>query len=427
MSETSELIQLLNKSHSPFHVVNNLRETVGKGSLAIDETQLSLIKPGLAFNLARNGASFAAVRLPSSTLKAIKIVATHNDSPTFKLKPTPVIGSKGVISLNVEPYGGMIMYSWLDRPLSLAGRLVYERGGAIKSTLLDIDEDLLTIPSLCIHMNRDVNSGHNFNLAKELIPVFGLGEMKEEDFKSYLLEKAGLENATLLSHDLYLYVREEARLVGKEKEFLMSPRLDDLSSAYCAALAFANAKGKDEVAEVFVSFDNEEVGSLTRHGANSTFLKDLIETICDVYGLDPIKRKEVVARSFMFSVDNAHANHPNFPEISDKTTDVKINGGIVIKYNAQQKYTSDGLSSAYAKLIARSAGVEYQEYTNRSDLRGGSTLGNLSNAEISLNAADIGIAQWAMHSSVETQGGKDVAKMVKFLQTFYESDLLPLN
>ena len=427
MSERERTIALLNKSHSPYQVVENLVALFGGEFRLEKESNLTSLKPGERFCLTRNQTSFAAVRLPKKAPKACKIVATHNDSPTFKLKPNPLIQSKGLIQLNVEPYGGMLMAPWFDRPLSLAGRIVYEKDGIIASKLFDIDEDLLVIPNLCIHMNREANSGHSYNPAKELVPVFGDGEMKAEDFAPYLLAKAGLEGATLLSHDLFLYVRENARIVGKDQSLLMSPRLDDLSSAYSAALSFESAPQAEDIAEIFVSFDNEEVGSLTRQGAFSGFLKDLIDTIGEIYKLNALQKKEVIARSFLFSVDNAHAFHPNYPEISDKTTDVRINGGVVIKYNANAKYTSDGISAAYAKTIAKQAGVAYQEYTNRSDMKGGGTLGNLSNAEISLNAADIGIAQWAMHSCMETQGLADLEAMVKFLRAFYESPTLPLE
>lgn len=425
MKNLENVIALLNKSHSPFHVVSNLVGLLKADFRQVDEGDLSSIEPGEDFLLTRNGATFAAVRLPKRSPKAIKIVATHNDSPTFKVKPNPVFG-KDVAQLNVEPYGGMIMYSWFDRPLSLAGRLVYEKDGVMQCSLVDVNEDILIIPSLCIHMNREVNSGHAFNPAKELNPVLGLGSLTCEEFTNYLYGKAGLADVKPLAHDLFLYVREDARLVGANQEFLVSPRLDDLSSAYSAGLAFAQAKKNEDIVEIFVSFDNEEVGSLTRQGAASTFLKDLVETVCHVYSLSDEDAKGVIARSFLFSVDNAHANHPNYPEISDRTTNVVPGQGVVIKYNAQAKYTSDGLSAGYAKCIAEKAGVGVQEYTNRSDMRGGSTLGNISNSEISLNSADIGIAQWAMHSSVETQAASDIDAMVNFLKTFFESDFLPL-
>ena len=427
MSERERIIALLNQSHSPYQVVENL-VNLFKGEFRIEkESNLTSLKAGDRFCLTRNQTSFAAVRLPKKAPKAFKIVATHNDSPTFKLKPNPLIQNKGVVQLNVEPYGGMLMAPWFDRPLSFAGRIVYEKDGVMASKLVDIDEDLLVIPNLCIHMNREANSGHAYNPAKELVPVFGVGEMKPEEFAPYLLEKAGLEGANLLSHDLFLYVREPARIVGKDQSLLMSPRLDDLSSAYSAALAFEGAPQAEDIAEIFISFDNEEVGSLTRQGAFSGFMKDLVDTVCEIYQFNALQKKEVIARSFLFSVDNAHAFHPNYPEISDKTTDVRINGGVVIKYNANAKYTSDAISAAYAKTIAKQAEVAYQEYTNRSDMKGGGTLGNLSNAEISLNCADIGIAQWAMHSCMETQGLADLDAMVKFLGAFYASETLPLE
>lgn len=424
MSNVTQIIELLNASHSPFHVVKNLETLFA--DYAIADAQNRFV-PGTKVRRQANGSSFVAAKLPLGQPKAIKIVATHNDSPTFKLKPNPVFVKKDIISLNVEPYGGMIMHTWFDRPLSVAGRIVYEEDGVMKQALVDIDQNLLVIPSLCIHMDRTINKGHEYNPAKELIPVLTQGKFDGPAFEKMVLQAAGAQNGKLLAHDLFLYVRQEAICVGLEKEFLMSPRLDDLSSAYSAALAFAQAKLNQDMIQVFVSFDNEEVGSLTKQGAASTFLETFIGEICAAYGLDETQKKELIASSFLFSVDNAHANHPNYPEISDPTTNVRLNGGIVVKYNANAKYTSDALSASYAKMIGLKAGVGVQEYSNRSDLPGGSTLGNLSNAQVSLSAADIGIAQWAMHSCVETQGVADLDAMVNFLKEYWENDLLPLR
>ena len=421
MDHTSIIIDLLNQSHSPFHVVENLARLF-QNSVANDH-----VHPGGEYVRTRNGSTFIAARLPEFPPKAIKIVATHNDSPTFKLKPNPVLAKKDIVCLNVEPYGGMIMHTWFDRPLSIAGRIVYEQGGEMKQALVDIDQDLLVIPSLCIHMDRNINKGHEYNPAKELIPVLAQGEFDGAAFENLVLKSAGVKSGKLLAHDLFLYVRQNAIRVGLNNEFLLSPRLDDLSSAYSAALAFKEAKSNPNMVEIFVSFDNEEVGSLTKQGAFGTVLKDFIAEILDAYHLNEAARNQVLANSFLFSVDNAHANHPNYPEISDPTTNVQLNRGIVVKYNANAKYTSDALSASYAKMIGQKAGVGVQEYSNRSDLPGGSTLGNLSNAQVSLSAADIGISQWAMHSCVETQGTEDLEAMVSFLKEFWEDSLLPLK
>jgi aspartyl aminopeptidase len=309
----------------------------------------------------------------------------------------------------------------MDRPLSLAGRVMVEGKNGVEAKLLAIDEDLLEIPNLCIHMNREINKGYCYNPAKDMLPL--LGEVKDGfDFNAYLGEKLGLKGEEkVLSFDLFLYNREEAKLMGMNKEFLAGGRLDDLSATYSVLLGFLDAKENDGI-NVYASFDNEEVGSLTKQGANSDFLRLTLKRILKALGLEE-KEEAALAASTLLSVDNAHANHPNHPEISDKTTDVRLNGGIVIKFNAAQSYTSDGLSASLVKKLSSLSGVATQEYTNRSDLRGGGTLGNISNSEVSLTSCDIGIAQLAMHSSYEILGAKDVEAMKKLLETYFSASL----
>ena len=429
MDYTQEIVTLLNASPSPFHVIVNMetkaKEALGEELVALEQGG-KLVK-GKTNMLVRNGTTIALLRLPKSAPKRVRFCAAHSDSPSFKLKPIPLMKKGGdLASLNVEPYGGMLMAPWFDRPLSFAGRVVYEEDGEAKTALLNVDEDLLVIPNLCIHMNREANSGHAYNPAKELIPLFASKLPEDFSFDGYLQEKMGI-SGKILAHDLFLYVREPVRFVGKEKEFMMAPRLDDLSSAYACLLGFLNSQPKDEQIDVYLCFDNEEVGSLTKQGANSTFLRDLVDRIGEAYGLGKEELCGLLEHSFMMSVDNAHANHPNYPEISDPTTVVKLNGGVVLKYNANAKYTTDALSAAFVKMIANDAGVPYQEYTNRSDMRGGSTLGNLSNMEVSLNSADIGMGQLAMHSPIETQGVADLGYMVTFIAAYYSSQREPLN
>ena len=420
MEHIETTLTLLNSSYSVYHAVDNIeRLLLAAGFQEISEAEESKLEKGGRYYLKRNGTSIIAFKIPESEVSSFQIAATHNDSPTFRLKPNPILRYKNLVSLNVEPYGGMIMSSWLDRPLSLAGRVFVEKDGKIEGRLLVIDEDLLIIPNVCIHMNREVNHGFAFNPAKDLIPLMGTRE-DLTDFNAFLGKCIGLkEGEKVISHDLYLYNREPAKLVGLDQPFLAGGRLDDLSAAYTVLQGFLEAEEGEHVS-VFASFDNEEVGSLTRQGANSDFLQLTLKRIAKDLGKD---FAEMTARSFLFSVDNGHANHPNHPELSDPTTDVRLNGGIVIKYNAEQRYTSDGFSSAIAKLLAKAAGVAYQEYTNRSDLRGGSTLGNLSNAEVSLACCDIGLPQLAMHSSYELLGKEDIEAMVLFMKAYFEKEV----
>ena len=417
MNTNETVLELLKRSYSPFHAVKNIEEKLLEaGFIELDETKTYRLELGKSYFVKRNDSSILAFRLPRECRDfAFHIAAVHTDSPTFKVKPNPIMNKGGLMMLNVEPYGGMLHSTWLDRPLSIAGRVLIKDEKGISSHLLAVDEDLLQIPNLCIHMNRDANNGFAYNPAKDLIPVFGQIE-EGFDFNKYLLEKLGLDGE-VLGHDLFLYNRDEPRYVGRKKEFLSAGRLDDLASAYTSLLGFLEGKNEKDV-NMLVCFDNEEVGSLTKQGANSDFLKQNTERILIALGKKD-EMGEIVARSFLLSIDNAHANHPNYPETSDATTKVSLGGGIVIKYNANQKYTSDAVSAAVVKDIAKGAGVPVQEYTNRSDLRGGSTLGNISNSELSLTSCDIGLPQLAMHSSNEFMAVVDLEYMVRLVAAYY--------
>lgn len=427
MENIEKIISYLNQSYSPFHAVRNIEsELLSHGFLTLKENKNYVLEPGKNYYVKRNDTSIIAFSVPKGfTMENARflISATHNDSPTFKIKPNPIIRKDNLILLNTEPYGGGIYSTWLDKPLSFAGRVLTEEKDGIHSHLLCIDEDLLEIPNVCIHMNRSVNSNNSVNPAVDTLPIFGTYE-ENFSFNDYLLEKLGLEKEEnkVLSHDLFLYNREKATKIGYRQEFLGSGRLDDLSAAYTVLLGFLSSE-ENQAIKIFASFDNEEVGSLTRQGANSTFLKETLKRILIALGGEKDDFEKAIASSFMISVDNAHANHPNHPEYTDKTTDVQLNKGIVIKYNANQSYTSDAFSSSVIKAIMNKYGIPYQEYTNRSDLRGGSTLGNLSNSEVSLITVDIGIAQLAMHSSYELLGMEDLSHMISFVQHYFSSPI----
>lgn len=417
MQYLDKTIELLNKSYSPFHVVKNLKDELNaKGYTEIREDEDFILEEEGKYYLTRNGSALIAFNVPKNPQSSsFRISASHTDSPTFKIKPNPVIDYKNIVSLNVEPYGGMIDSPWLDRPLSFAGRVFYlDENGEMEETLFNIDEDLLCIPNVCIHFNRNINNGYTFNAAKDMIPMLGIE--KDFNFNKYLLSKIP-NSKEILSFDLFLYTRDQAKRIGLHKEFLSSPKLDDLSSTYSVLLGFLDASPK--YFNVYCAFDNEEVGSLTKQGAYGTFLSDTLERISSSLN---IKYREIIARSLLVSVDNAHANHPNHPELTDSTTSVLLNEGIVIKYNANQTYTSDALSVANFKNIVKNSNVKFQDFTNRSDLRGGSTLGNLSNNQISINSLDIGIPQLAMHSCNELCGVEDVENMAILMKEFFSSE-----
>ncbi len=423
-SNIEKIIGLLNHSHSQFHVVDNIKKELSKaGFVELDEKSNWNIESGRDYFVTRNNSSIIAFKIPKNCGDfSFLATATHNDSPTFKLKPNPLIKRGDLTLLDVEPYGGMIYNTWLDRPLSFAGRLMIEKDGYIEERLFDSDRALLSIPNLAIHMNRSINKGYEYNPATDLLPLFASSYPDGKTFDDFLLDEMGLKDAKIISHDLFLYNRDEARLFGYQNEFLSSPRLDDLSSVYSSLLGFVVSKNDDRLS-MFLSFDNEEVGSLTRQGANGTFFKDVYNRIASSFGLSEDTKAKSIANSILLSIDNAHANHPCHRSISDETTDVKLNGGIVIKYNANQSYTSDSVSSAIVKKIAMDNDIPYQEFTNRSDLKGGSTLGNISNSELSVISCDIGLSELAMHSSNETMGSKDLDYMSKFVARYLSSHI----
>ncbi len=422
MEYLPKVIASLANSHSQFHVIANLeKELKEKGFAELKEGEAWNLTPSSSYYVKRNDSSVIAFRLPEkSAALTFHISACHSDSPTFKVKPNPITFSGDLMMLQTEPYGGGIYRSWMDRPLSIAGRVLFADAAGIHTKLLDIDENLLDIPSLCIHFDRSVNSEGALNPATDLIPVFGTAE-DGFNFDAYISEKAGLgQEETLVSYDLYLYLREDPKFVGCHHEFLLSPREDDLSSVYSSFYGFLDAK-KTSTSSMFCCFDNEEVGSLTRQGAQSTFLKDVISRIASFWGNG---KEEIASRSFMLSIDNGHAIHPNHRNVMGEGVKVNLNDGIVLKYNANQSYTTDGLSSSLVKALAVGAKVKLQEFTNRSDLRGGSTLGNLSNGEISFLSADIGLPQLAMHSSNELLGAFDVEDMGVFCREYFSSNFV---
>ena len=420
MAYSENVLKLLSRSPSVFHVVDNMEKAfAAQGYQELREGEPFAVVPGKGYYVKRNGSSIIAFYVPTEFQWGMSLAATHNDSPSFAVKPHPFLKKGNVTVLNVEPYGGGIFYTWLDRPLSFAGRVYTIVGEEIHCNLVDIDQDLLVIPSLAIHMNRDVNNGYAFNAAKDMTPIFYV-EPEFDTFEEYLKATCSLEGE-VLSLDLFLYVRENPRVIGPKQDLVLSPRLDDLSSAYANLLAFlvANRDKKAGKISVFASFDNEEVGSLTAQGAHSDFLRSTVERMLVALGGDEEHRHMAIANALMLSVDNAHASHPNHMDKCDPTSIVNLNGGIVIKYNADQKYTTNAASSAYVKSLCLDLGQKFQEFTNRSDMRGGSTLGNISNAEVSILSADIGIAQLAMHSCVELCGLKDIEEMKNLLAAHY--------
>ncbi len=412
-----KLFDYIAASPSPYHAVHHSAETLRTaGFLPLSEGEDWDLTPGQGYYVTRNGSSLIAFRTRKD-FSGFLMTASHCDSPTFKIKENAELTGSGCRRLAVEKYGGMLMSTWMDRPLGIAGRVLLRKGSGIESRLLDLGGECAVIPNVAIHMNRKANDGYPWNPAVDLLPLWGAGEEKGF-FRPTLAMALACREEDILATDLALYNPQE----GVEWNGLLSaPRLDDLQCAFSGLTAFL-AAGESGAIPVYCLFDNEEVGSQTKQGAASTFLRDTLERVCEALGQGE-KYRQKVARSFLLSCDNAHAVHPNHPELSDPNHGVKLNGGVVIKYNAAQHYTSDGVSAALFQLLCEEAGVPFQRYANRADMAGGSTLGNIANTQVSLNTVDIGLPQLAMHSAWETAGAEDTSSMVKALTVFYGKSL----
>ncbi len=413
-----DLLHFISKSPSVFHVVRHIKTALlYAGFTEIREEDSWQIKRGGKYVVTRNGSALIAFSIPEDGGNAFKITAAHCDSPTFKIKENPEMRDGKYTRLNVEGYGGMIMSTWLDRPLSAAGRLFVKDNGQIISKLVSLDHPTLLIPSVAIHMDRTVNSGHAWNIQNDLLPLYSTDG--SADFMETLAQAAKVKAADILGHDIFLYSCSPGILWGPQHEFISSPRLDDLQCAFATFRGFTNGKKQKDIS-VYALFDNEEVGSGTAQGAGSTFLTNTISRLALSLGRSYDEIQAMLAKSFMISADNGHAVHPNHGEYADPVNAPVLNGGIIIKFNASQKYSTDGYSAAVFRDLCLKADVPVQTYTNRSDIPGGSTLGNISNTKVAVPTVDIGLPQLAMHSSYETAGAKDTEYLVKAVSYFFE-------
>lgn len=419
-----ELLNFINKSYSSFHLIYNMKEELKKNGFSelYEGEKWNLVEGG-KYYVARNESSMIAFTIPKKEFTGFNIMASHSDFPTFKLKENAEMCVENqYVKLNVEKYGGMLCAPWFDRPLSIAGRLLVKEGGKIVTKLVHVDRDLVMIPNLAIHMNREANEGYKYNAQVDMLPLFGGGDAKGK-LMQIIAESAGVKEEDILGNDLYLYNRMPGTIWGAEEEFVSSPKLDDTQCAFASLKAFLASENDNAVPVHFVS-DNEEVGSGTKQGAASTFLKDVLMRINRGIGRTEEDYIRALASSFMISADNAHAVHPNYADKTDPTNRPYLNKGVVIKYNGNQLYTTDGVSAAIFKSLCDKAKVPYQTFVNRSDMRGGSTLGNISNNQVALNTVDIGIPQLAMHSSYETCGVKDTYYMIEAAKEFYSSAIV---
>ena len=407
------LRSFLDAAHSNYHAVSYLEAQLKQaGYTRLSECRDWALEEGGKYYFLRGGTAIMAFRIPKTVTGGFLLSAAHSDRPCFKVKENPeLVGA--YTRLAVERYGGQILSTWMDRPLSVAGRVMVETDSGLESRLVDIDRDLLLIPNVAIHMNRNINDGYKWNPAVDMLPLFG-GKEGKGRFQELLEQVAG---AKVLGHDLYLYVRDNTRIWGMDNEYLSSAALDDLECAWGCTQGFLNAQESGSV-PVLCIFDSEEVGSGSVQGAASTMLIDTLTRICQNRGWD---LRQMLAQSFMVSADNGHALHPNHPELSDPTNAPVLGEGVDIKFNATLRYCTDGLGAALFRKVCAKAGVPTQTYCNRADLPGGSTLGNISQAHVSIPTVDIGLPQLAMHSCYETGAVADALALEDAMTAYYST------
>ncbi len=413
------LFDFLDSSPTCFHAAKNVADELdAAGYTRLWENEEWKLKNDGKYYALRGQSAVVAFRTPEKRPVSFLLAAAHTDSPCFKIRQNCEVPSAGdTVRLSVEGYGGMVMRSWMDRPLSVAGRIFVKEKNGLASKLVCIDRDLLVIPGLAIHMNREMNKGVELKANVDMLPLFS-GKGKNGAFLNLIAETAGVSADAIVSTELFLYPRTPATLFGLQEEFIAAPRIDDLECAWGCLQGFLKAK-KSQSMPVCCLFNNEEVGSGTRQGADSTFLDDVLRRVCASLGMTHQEYYAAAAQSFMVSADNGHAIHPAHPEYADGSEFPVLNGGIVIKYNAAQKYATDGLSGALFTEVCKMAGVPFQRYSNRADLPGGSTLGHISCAHLSVPTADVGLPQLAMHSCCETAGARDIHHFVKALTVYY--------
>ena len=413
-NRTKALCDFLDASHSLYHAQNYLVETLkAAGYTQLKEQDRWELVPGGKYYLTRGGSAVMAFRIPEAP-KGFLMSASHSDRPCFKVKENFEMAG-AYTRMAVERYGGQLLFTWLDRPLSIAGRVAVETEEGIQTRLVDVDQDLLMIPNVAIHMNRQVNDGYKWNPAVDMLPLIG-GKEAAGKLEKLLEEKAG---GKILGHDLFLYIRQKASVWGIEEEYISSAAIDDLECAWGCTQGFLKAKDRESV-PVLCVFDSEEVGSGSVQGAASMLLPDVLRRICEAMDWD---MDRMLANSFMVSADNGHAIHPNHPELADPTNAPVMGGGVVLKHNANLSYCTEGVSAAIFRKACAKANVPVQTYYNRADIPGGSTLGRISLGKISVPTADIGLAQLAMHSCFETASVADAIYLEEAMESYYSMTL----
>ncbi|MGM9823980.1 MAG: M18 family aminopeptidase [Muribaculaceae bacterium] len=421
------LLQFMDASVCNFLAVDTIKQMLSKNGYVEKRIEQPLqCQPGDKFFVTKNDSAIFAIKIGSRPISetGFKIITAHSDSPCFRIKPHPeMLSGDRLVRLNTEVYGGPILYTWFDRPLSLAGRVILRGESALKpvTRLLKIDEPILMIPHLAIHFNRSVNEGNALSKQKDMLPILTrISESLSANglLVNYIAKSLNVAVDDILDFDLFLYNTQPATLTGLNKEFVMSGRLDDLSMAHAAITAIIEATD-DEATCISAIFDNEETGSGTKQGAHSPVLSNLLRRIAECKGVNYDGFCQAIGRSFMISADNAHAFHPNYAEKYDPTNHPSLGGGPVIKINANCKYMTDAHSAAIFKSLCDEAGAPCQYFVNHSDVAGGSTLGNIFTGQLDIEGVDVGNPLLAMHSACETGSTDDHINMIRAFKQFF--------
>jgi len=425
-----EVIEFIDESPSTYHVVKNCSDI-------LDENGFERIMPREKWEIKKGGKYF--LKKSSSTIIAFtvgedfdvkngfKIFGAHTDSPCFRIKPSPEIVTENVVRLNTEVYGGPILSTWFDRPLSIAGRVIVKGENSFfpRTVKIKIDEPLLTIPNLAIHQNREVNNGVKIDKQNDVLPVISLINKnfeREGYLERVILEKTGIKKEDIIDFDLYLYATEKGCLLGANEEFMSSPKIDNLASVYTGLIGLLEAEENQDRINIFVAFDNEEIGSATKQGADSNYLLNTLERISLALGLSRGDFLQILESSYILSADAAHAAHPAHLGKTDPTNRGKINEGISIKISAKQKYTSDGYSIAVIKQLIEGTEIQIQPFVNESNELGGSTIGPISSTHLDIDGVDLGVPMLAMHSVRELCGIFDVFYLKELAKEFFSKE-----
>lgn len=420
-----ELIAFLNESHNEYLAANAIRNILSKsGFKEIKENETWNLKENSKYFFLRNGNSLVAFITPYRLNKSefyYKIISSHLDSPALKLKENPAVSTNFYEKWKVEVYGGLINSTYVDRPLGLAGRLIVKTKNGLETRIVDTKKAVAIIPNVAIHQNRNINNGFIYNPQVDLLPLAGTGEKAhyfDEIISSFLKD-----DEELVSYDLYLYNFDRAQYVGFNDDLICGQKEDDLSSAFLSLKALIDSETNHNESGIKIAafFNNEETGSLSFSGADSDLLKSTLRRIALSFNVKEDEYLTAIKKSFVLSADNGHAIHPNHPEMSDDKNLCLLNKGILLKFNSNMAYTSDAFTSAFVKTLCKDNNIPYQVFFNRSDVRGGSTLGNISISQESILTADIGMPQLAMHSAFETIGSYDTKYMFDLMLAFYKT------